>query len=67
MEMLIARIEKERVQYQQYIYSELEAQRVQMQNMMAANMKQAEQEREAFIKDNQASEMRFLEVQRSNE
>ena len=67
MEMLIARIEKERVQYQQYIYSELEAQRVQMQNMMAANMKQAEQERDAFIKDNQASEERFLEVQRSNE
>ena len=67
MEMLIDRIEKERIQYQQHIYSELEAQRVQMQNMMAANMKQAEQEREAFIKDNQASEMRFLEVQRSNE
>ena len=67
MEMLIARIEKERVQYQQQMHIELEAQRVQMQNMMAANMKQAEQEREAFIKDNQALEERFLEVQRSNE
>ena len=61
MEMLIDRIEKERIQYQQHIYSELEAQRVQMQNMMAAkpenqnqnlNLKQAEQEREAFIKEN---------------
>ena len=67
MEMLIARIEKERIQYQQQMQSQLEAQRVQMQNMMAANMKQAEQEREAFMKDNQALEERFLEVQRSNE
>ena len=67
MEMLITRLEKERVQYRQQMHSELEAQRVQMQNMMAANMKQAEQEREAFIKDNQALEERFLEVQRSNE
>ena len=67
MEMLIARLETERAQYRQQMYSELEAQRVQMQNMMAANMKQAEQEREAFIKDNQALEERFLEVQRSNE
>ena len=30
-------------------------------------MKQAEQEGEAFIKDNQTLEERFLEVQRSNE
>ena len=67
MEMLITRLEKERVQYRQQMHSELEAQRVQMQNMMAANMKQAEQEREAFIKDNLALEERFLEVQRSNE
>ena len=67
MEMLITRLEKERVQYRQQMHSELEAQRVQMQNMMAANMKQAEQEREAFIKDNQALEERFLEVQKSNE
>ena len=67
MEMLIARLETERAQYRQQMYRELEAQRVQMQNMMAANMKQAEQEREAFIKDNQALEERFLEVQRSNE
>ena len=67
MEMLIIRREKERVQYRQQMHRELEAQRVQMQNMMAANMKQAEQERKAFIKDNQALEERFLEVQRSNE
>ena len=67
MEMLITRLEKERVQYRQQMHSELEAQRVQMQNMMAANMKQAEREREAFIKDNQALEERFLDMQRSNE
>ena len=56
MEMLIARLETQRAQYRQQMFSELEAQRVQMQNMMAA-----------FIKDNQALEERFLEVQRSNE
>ena len=67
MEMLISRLEKERVQYRQQMHSELEAQRVQMKNMMEANMKQAEQEREAFIKDNQALEERFLELQKSNE
>ena len=38
-----------------------------MKNMMVANMKQAEQEREVFIKHNQTLEERFLEVQRSNE
>ena len=67
MEILITRLENERVQYRHLMHRELEAQRLQMQNMMAANMKQAEQEREAFIKDNQALEERFLEVQRSNE
>ena len=67
MEMLITRLEKERAQYRQQMHSDLEAQRVQMQNMMAANMKQAEREREAFIKDNQALEERFLDMQRSNE
>ena len=67
MEMLINRLEKERVQYRQQMHSELEAQRVQMKNMMEANMKQAEQEREAFTKDNRALEERFLEMQKSNE
>ena len=65
MEILITRLENERVQYRQLMHRELEAQRVQMQNMMAANMKQAEQEREAFIKDNQALEERFLETSRA--
>ena len=65
MEILITRLEKDGVQYRQQMHSELEAQRVQMQNMMVANMKQAEQEREAFIKDNQPLEERFLQVQRS--
>ena len=67
MEILITRLEKERVQYQQQMRSELEAQRVQMKNMMEASMKQAEQEREALIKDNQALVERFQEVQKSNE
>ena len=36
MEILITRLEKEGVQYRQQMHSELEAQRVQMQNMMVA-------------------------------
>ena len=67
MEMVITRLEKEMVQCLQQVYSKLEAQRVQMQNMMAANMKQAEQEREAFVMDSQTLEECFLELQRSNE
>lgn len=38
-----------------------------MQNMMAANMRQAEQERQAFMREKKAMEERFLEVQQSNE
>ena len=67
MEMLIARLAEERAGLRQQIQSELEAQRVQMQNMMAANMSQAEQEREAFIRENQGLEERFLAMQKSNE
>ena len=68
MEMVITRLEKEMVQcLHTLMHSELEAQRVQMQNMMAANMKQAEQEREAFVKVSQTLEECFLEVQRSIE
>ena len=65
--MLITRREKEMVQCRQQMHSELKAQRVQMQNMMAANMKQAEQEREALVMDSQTLEECFLGVQRSNE
>ena len=67
MEMLIAKLEEERAGLRQQIQSELEAQLVQMQNMMAANMSQAEQERQAFIRENQGLEERFLAMQKSNE
>ena len=67
MEMLIARLEKERAEVREKIKIEMEVQQEQLQNMEAAHMGQAEQEREAFIKENHALEERFLEMQKSNE
>lgn len=67
MEMLIARMEKERAGMREQMANELKVQREQLQNMMAASMKQAEREREAFIQENHALEDRFLEMQKSNE
>jgi len=67
VEMLITRLEKERVQQREKMESENEVQQQQLQNMMAADMEQAEKERQAFIKENNAEEERFLEMQKSNE
>ena len=67
MEMLIARLEKERAEVREKIKIEMEVQQEQLRNMEAAHMGQAEQEREAFIKENHALEERFLEMQKSNE
>ena len=67
MEMLITRLEKERVEQREKMKSENEVQQQQLQNMMAAHMGQAERERQAFIKENHALEERFLEMQKSNE
>ena len=67
MEMLIARLEKERAELREKMKIEMEVQQEQLQNMEAASMGQAEQERQAFIKENHASEERFLEMQKSNE
>lgn len=67
MEMLIARLEKERAGLREKMKSEMEVQQEQLQNMVAARMEQAEQEREAFIKENHALEEKFLEMQKSNE
>lgn len=67
MEMLITRLEKERVEQREKMKSENEVQQQQLQNMMAAHMGQAERERQAFIKEKHALEERFLEMQKSNE
>ena len=65
--MLIARQEEERTRLRQHMLSEQDQHRFQMQNMMAANMRQAEQERIAFMRERNVLEQRFLEVQKSNE
>ena len=38
-----------------------------MENMMAASMREARKEREAFIREKKALEERFLAIQKSNE
>ena len=65
--MLIARLNEERAGLRQQMHSELREERLQMQNMIAANMRQAKQEREAFVRENQALEERLLAIQKSNE
>jgi len=67
MEMLIARFEKERAGRREEMKIEKEMQEEQLKNIKAASMQQAEQEREAFIKEHHALEERFLELQKSNE
>ena len=67
MEILIARWEKERAGLLEKKEIEKEVQQEQLQNMAAAHMRQAEEEREAFIKENHALEQRIQEMQKSNE
>ena len=67
MEMLIGRSEKERTGLREQMAIERKVQQDQLKNMMAASMKQAEREREAFIKENRALAERLLAMQKSNE
>ena len=67
MEMMIGRLEKERAGLREQMANELKVQQDQLQNMVTASMKQAEREREAFIKENRALAERLLEMQKSNE
>ena len=67
MEMLIARLEKERAGRPEEIKLEKEVQQEQLRNIKAASMQQVELERKAFIKEHHALEERFLELQKSNE
>ena len=67
MEMLISRVAEERAALRQQMQSEMDKQRIQMKNMMAASMREAEKERKAFIRENKALEERFLAMQKSNE
>ncbi|XP_068757929.1 guanylate-binding protein 4-like [Montipora capricornis] len=67
MEMLIQNLEEERKRFQEQMEIERNAHRDQIENMMAASMKHAQEERRAFVSENQALQDRFLALQDCNE
>ncbi len=67
MEILIKNLDEERQRFSEQMKSERNAQRDQMENMMAASMKHAQEERRAFIRENQALQDRFLASQKRSE
>ena len=67
MEMLIQNLEEERKRYMEQMEIERNEHRGQMENMMAASMKHAQEERRAFVRENQALQDRFLSLQDCNE
>ena len=54
MEMLQAKQQEEKKRLRKQMEAEEKAQRDQLDNMMKANMKQAEEDRRAFMQENQA-------------
>ena len=60
-------LEEERKRFQEQMEIERNAHRDQMENMMAASMKHAQEERRAFVRENQALQDRFLALQDCNE
>ena len=67
MEMLLKNLEDERKRFSEQMESERKAQRGQMDNMIATSMKRAQEERQAFIAENQALKERFMASQEHNE
>lgn len=67
MEMLLKNLEEERKRFGEQMESERKAQQGQMDNMIATSMKRAQEERQAFIRENQALKDRFMAMQEHNE
>lgn len=67
MEMLIQNLEEERKRFKEQMELERNEHREQMENMMAASMRHAQEERGAFVRENQALQDRFLALQDCNE
>ena len=67
MEMLLKNLEEERKRFSEQMESERKAQQGQMDNMIATSMKRAQEERQAFIRENQALKERFKALQEHNE
>ena len=67
MEILIKNLDEEKKRFSEQMKSERIAQQEQIENMMNANMKQAQEDRKVFIEENEALKDNLREIQKSNE
>ena len=67
MEILIKTLDEEKKRFSEQMKSERIAQQEQIENMMNANMKQAQEDRKVFIEENEALKDNLREIQKSNE
>ena len=67
MEMLSERQNEERKKFREQMDNYLRVQKDQVNNMMDANMKQAQREREQFLQENQQIQNQFLDMQKMKE
>ncbi len=67
MEVLLKNLDEERKRFSEQMESERKAQQGQLDNMMATSMKQAQEERKAFILENRALKDHFVAMQEHNE
>lgn len=67
MEKLQEKFAEERERLREQMAADAKAQKDQMENMIKASMTRAEEDRKAFVHENQALNNRLGEMQRSNE
>lgn len=67
MEILIKNLDEEKKRFSEQMKGERIAQQEQIENMMNANMKQAQEDRKVFIEENEALKDNLREIQKSNE
>ena len=67
MEMLIRSLDKEKRRFADQMNGERQAHQDQIQNMMKASMRQAQVERQTFIRENETLQEQFLVFQERNE
>lgn len=67
IEILIKNLDQEKKRFSEHMKSEMIAQQEQIKNMMDANMKQVQEDRKAFIEENEALKDNLREIQKRNE
>lgn len=67
IEILIKNLDQEKKRFSEHMKSEMIAQQEQIKNMMDANMKQVQEDRKAFIEENEALKDNLRQIQKRNE